>query len=100
MGEIRLGIEDLSIGKRRSALEHWLDEGVPAWFQTHLLPVTKSIADRWGQLTIQAKRKGFVISMADGLIAASAMEHGLTLITRNVKDFSAIDVPIVNPWDD
>jgi predicted nucleic acid-binding protein len=57
-GEIRIGIEDLAEGKRRAALEQWLEQGVPDWFQANLLPVTKAITDRWGQITVQAKRKG------------------------------------------
>jgi predicted nucleic acid-binding protein len=99
-GEIRLGIEDLPVGKRRTALEQWLEEGVPEWFQSNLLPVTKAIADRWAQMTIQARRRGIAISTADGLIAATAMEHGLTLITRNAKDFENIELPIFNPFED
>lgn len=100
LGEIRLGIEDLPVGKRRTALEYWLEEGVPEWFQANLLPVTKAIADRWGQTMIQAKRKGVTISTADGLIAATAIQHGLSLVTRNVKDFGGIEVPIFNPWEE
>ena len=97
-GEIRLGIEDLPAGKRRAALAHWLEEGVPEWFQANLLPVTKAIADRWGQITIQARRKGATLSTTDGLIAATALEHSLTLVTRNVKDFAGIGVQLFNPW--
>jgi toxin FitB len=100
VGEIRLGIENLPAGKRRAALEQWLEEGVPEWFQANLLPVTKAIADRWGQVTIQAKRKGIIIATADGLIVATAMQHGLTLVTRNVKDFGGIEVPVFNPWEE
>jgi predicted nucleic acid-binding protein len=99
-GEIRLGIEDLPVGKRRAALEQWLEEGVPEWFQANLLPVTKGIADRWGQMTIQAEQKGVTISAADGLIAATAIRHGLTLVTSNLKDFAGIQLPIVNPWEE
>lgn len=46
-GEIRLGIEDLPAGKRRAALDQWFEQGLPAWFDSHLLPVTRLIADRW-----------------------------------------------------
>jgi predicted nucleic acid-binding protein len=98
-GEIRLGIEDLPVSKRRAALEEWLEQGLPQWFESHLLPVTKAIADRWGQLTIKAKRKGIAITTADGLIAATALQHDLAIVTRNVKDFSATGVTIVNPWE-
>lgn len=80
-GEIRLGIEDLSPGKRRAELEEWFDQGLPDWFEDHLLPVTKAIVDRWGRLTIQAKRRGVTITTADGLIAATALEHDLGIVT-------------------
>ena len=99
-GEIRLGIEDLPEGKRRAALEQWLEQGVPEWFQDNLLSVTKAITGRWGQITVQAKRKGLTIATADGLIAATAIEHGLTLVTRDVKDFAGIAVSCFNPWEE
>ncbi|MDQ2900643.1 MAG: hypothetical protein M3Y07_12720, partial [Acidobacteriota bacterium] len=53
----------------------------------------------WGQITIGAKRKGVTVSTADGLIAATAIEHGLRLVTRNVKDFAVLGVPLTNPWE-
>jgi toxin FitB len=87
-GEIRLGIEDLPAGKRRAALEEWLENGLPDWFDSNLLPITKSIADRWARSTIDAKRRGVALTTADGLIAATAIEHGLAIVTRNVTDFS------------
>jgi predicted nucleic acid-binding protein len=69
-------------------LEKWLEEGLPQWFQENLLPVAKTISDRRGRIVIRAKRRGLALATADGLIAASAIEHGLTLLTRNVKDFA------------
>lgn len=98
LGEIRLGIEDLPAGKRRAALEEWLELGLPAWFDSHLLPFTGAIADRWGRLTIAAKKKGISITTADGLIAATAVEHDLAIVTRNVSDFAACGAALINPW--
>lgn len=98
-GEIRLGIEDLPVGKRRAALEEWFEQGLPFWFDAHLLPVSKSIADRWGRLAIAAKKKGVSLTTADGLIAATAAEYGLTIVTRNVNDFAKSGVMIINPWE-
>jgi predicted nucleic acid-binding protein len=99
VGEIGLGIEDLPIGRRRQDLELWVEQGLPAWFESHLLPVTRAVADIWGRLTIQGKKQGHAISTADGLIVAAAIAHDLTLVTRNVADFSELAVPLLNPWD-
>jgi toxin FitB len=98
-GEIRLGIEDLPAGKRRAALEEWFEQGLPAWFESHLLPVDKAIADRWGRLTIEAKKKGISLTTADGLIAATAIAHDLAVVTRNVTDFVTCGLTIINPWE-
>ena len=99
LGEIRLGIEDLPAGKRRFDLEQWLNVGLPVWFDVNLLPVTAAIADRWGRITIDAKRIGRALATADGLIAATAFEHALTLVTRNTKDFAELDIRLLNPWE-
>jgi predicted nucleic acid-binding protein len=98
-GEIRLGIEDLPAGKRRAALEEWLENGLPDWFDTNLLPITKAVADRWARITIDAKRRGIVLTTADGLIAATAIEHSLAIVTRNVTDFASCGLLIINPWE-
>ncbi|MDQ2774981.1 MAG: type II toxin-antitoxin system VapC family toxin [Acidobacteriota bacterium] len=98
-GEIRLGIENLPSSKRRKDLEQWLSEGLPQWFESNLLPVTKAIADRWGRVTMEAKRKGTALAMADGLIAATALVHDLAIVTRNLKDFAGLGVLVVNPWE-
>lgn len=100
LGEMRLGIENLPTGKRRNELEQWLETGLPGWFETNLLPVTKAIGERWGRLAIEAKRKGMTLGTPDGLIAATAFDHGLTVVTRNEKDFEGLGVPILNPWDE
>jgi toxin FitB len=100
LGEIRLGIEDMPPGSRRTALERWLNEGMPAWFDSNLLPITRTIAERWGQVTIQAKRRGRPISTADGLIAATALVHGLRLATRDIGDYRGTGVELFDPWSE
>ena len=62
--------------------------------------MTLSIADRWGALSAQRQLSGRPLSMSDGLIAATAIEHGLAVVTRNVKDFERLGVAVINPWDE
>lgn len=96
--EIRRGIELLAPGKRRAQLEEWLDD-LNRSFSERLLPVTKAIGDRWAVLSAQAKQRGATVALFDGLIAATALEHDLTIATRNVKDFAGLGVRLVNPWE-
>ena len=66
-------------------------------FEARLLPVTKAVADRWAVISAQTQRKGITLANIDGLIAATALEHDLTLITPNVRDFVGVEVPLVIP---
>lgn len=98
LAEIRRGIELLPVGKRRTQLEEWQDE-LQISFAARLLPVTKAIGDRWAVLSAQAQRRGTPLSVMDGLIAATALEHDLTVATRNIKDFAGLNIPLLNPWE-
>lgn len=98
-GEIRKGIQRLPAGRRRSELELWLEHDLARWFEYRLIPVSKAIADRWGIIAAHALAQGVSVPSVDGLIAATAIEYGLTLVTRNVKDFAALDIEILNPWE-
>jgi len=69
-------------------------------FHNRILPVTDRIADRWGVLDGQCQLNGTPLNMADGLIAATALEHDLTVVTRNVRDFTGLGVALLNPWED
>jgi toxin FitB len=97
-GEIRKGIDRLAPGRRRSELEKWLEVDLNRWFDERLIPVTKAIAERWGILTAAGLNRGTQLPSVDGLIAATASVHDLTLVTRNLKDFASLGVPILNPW--
>ncbi len=96
LGEIRKGIEKLTKGKRKERLTLWLEHDLPLWFGDRFLPIDAATADRWGLLTAQATRS---IPAIDSLLAATALTHGLTLATRNVKDFDFPGLNVVNPWD-
>ena len=98
LGEIRQGIALLAQGKRRIRLERWLETDLRMRFAGRIIPIDDDIAERWGGLTAEARRGGTALGVVDGLIAATALEHGLTLATRNVKDFSRLGVALSNPW--
>ena len=97
IGEIRKGLVVLPQGRRRMELEAWFHTDLLVWFRNRILPVTDSIADRWGVLEGQCQLKGTPLNTADGMIAATALEHDLTLVTRNVKDFAGLGVVLLNP---
>jgi toxin FitB len=97
--EILRGIELLPVGKRRTELEVWHGE-IESAFARRLIVVSPAIANRWAILSAQAQRRGTPLAIVDGLIAATALEQGLTLVTRNVKDFAGLGVAVFNPWGD
>jgi predicted nucleic acid-binding protein len=99
LGEIRKGVAGLSQGKRRTQLETWLELELQARFAGRVLPIDAAISDRWGLLAAEAKRKGRALSAIDGLLAATALHHNLTIVSRNVADFANTNVQILNPWD-
>jgi len=99
IGEIRKGLIVLPQGRRRAGLERWFHNDLPIWFGNRILPVTHAVADRWGVLDGQCQLKGTPLNTADGMIAATAIEHDLTVVTRNVKDFAGLGVSIFNPWE-
>jgi predicted nucleic acid-binding protein len=100
LAELRRGIELLPPGKRRDQLEQWLEtELLQSFDDTNVLPVTKAIGDRWAALSARAQEKGVQTAVLDGLIAATALEHDLIVVTRNVKDFVGLGVEVFNPWE-
>lgn len=98
LGEIRKGVAELAHGRRKANLETWLDVELQGRFRERILPIDAAIADRWGQLAATAKRKGKTLPVIDGLLAATALHHNLTLVTRNISDFVMVSVPVLNPW--
>jgi predicted nucleic acid-binding protein len=99
IAELRRGIAWLQDGRRRTALAAWLAHDLPARFAERVLPIDQTVAERWGDLMVQSRRSGVALSVMDGFFAATALVNDLMLVTRNVKDFAAFGVPLLNPWD-
>jgi predicted nucleic acid-binding protein len=96
LGEIRKGLERVEDAKRKQALLDWLEVELPHYFVGRLLDIDAATADRWGRLMAQAGRP---LPAIDGLLAATALQHDLTLVTRNSKDFVDVGVRLINPWE-
>jgi predicted nucleic acid-binding protein len=85
-GEIRKGASLLPSGNRRTQLEAWLQIDLPLRFKSRVLPIDEMTAELWGAMAAEAQLKGIALAVIDGLVAATAKRHGLTVATRNVKD--------------
>jgi len=99
LGEIRRGAVRLSAGSRRRALERWLEHDLPDRFAGRILPVDSGAAELWGRLLARAEAKGHPLPTLDSLLAATAMAHGLVLVTRNTRDFAFTGAELLNPWE-
>jgi len=95
LGEIRFGILLLPAGKRRARLERWFQEGVE---RIHCLAWESATGLRWAQLLADLRTRGRSMQIKDSLIAATALVHGLPVVSRNRRDFEKAGVEIVNPF--
>jgi len=95
-GEIRKGVTLLPPGPRRARILSWLESELPAWFADRVLAIDLGVTDEWGRMLANAAR---VIPAIDGLIAATALRHRLTVVTRNIRDFEDTGVELLDPWD-
>lgn len=98
LGEIRKGIASLPRGPKRTALESWLDRDLTLRFSGRILPIDQPVADRWGCLAGEAAAQGTPIPVIDGMLAATASYHELTIVTRNTEDIRQTGVSSFNPW--
>lgn len=98
IAEIRRGVALMDNGRRRDALAEWLAEELPRRFDSRVIPVDEPVALTWGDLMGSARRSGRGMSSMDGLIAATAVKHDLTLATRNIKDFEGFGISLFDPW--
>ena len=101
IGEVRKGIDLLpDVDPRRAALQSWLDHDLRVRFAGRLLAFDDAVAERWGQLEAHAKRRRLTLPTIDAQLAATALHHGLTFVTRNTAHLRPTGVSLFNPWSE
>jgi len=100
LAEIRFGIELVNEPTRRARLNDWLTHKVRPMFGQRVLPVTEDVMLKWRLLVEDGRKDGHTFSQPDLIIAASALEFGLTVVSRDTTDYARAHVPVLNPWID
>jgi toxin FitB len=98
--EIRFGIELVTDATLRAELTDWLTYKVRPMFTQRVLPVSEDVMFKWRLLVEEGRKAGDTFSQPDLIIAATALHHGLTVVSRDTSDYEKARIPIVNPWDD
>jgi len=97
LAELHRGVARLPSSRRRNELSTWLQQ-LEAGFENRVLPFTQETAGSWAQMCAKAESKGKPMAAFDSIIAATALEHGFALVTRNIRDFEHAPVVLINPW--
>lgn len=98
VGELEQGIRRLPSSQKRVDLTEWFHETLLPRYEDFILPIDRETMLQWGALQADLLNGGRKMPVMDSLIAATALQHGLTLVTRNVVDFVGVGVELVNPW--
>jgi predicted nucleic acid-binding protein len=98
LAEIRFGIELVTDAGRRAALNDWLAHKLRPMFAERVLPVSEDIMFRWRILVEQGRKAGHTFSQPDLIIAATGLEHGLVVVSRDTSDYEKAGVAVLNPW--
>lgn len=95
LGELSVGILGYPAGRKRASLERWFESVVQT---IECLPWDGAVSLRWARMVSQLKRKGQALPLLDSMIAATALRHGLTVVTRNTRDFQRAGVKVLDPF--
>lgn len=98
VGEVEWGIENVSDMAKRAALRQWLSRDLLPAYAGRILPIDEGVMLTWARMALATGKKPKQLPCMDALLAATALHHGLTLVTRNAADFQGFGVPLVNPW--
>ncbi len=95
IGEIRKGVDKLQSSKKKEKLRNWLEFELQIWFDNRILAIDADVANKWGEVLAMNSK---TLSAIDSLIAATALQYNLRLVTRNTKDFDIAGLELINPW--
>jgi len=98
LGELEKGIAKNTNVARKTRLIAWVRSDLSKRFEGRIIAIDAPVAERWGALAGSAENKGMSLPVIDSLLAATCIEHKLTIVTRNVKDFERCGVDCLNPW--
>jgi toxin FitB len=98
IGEIQRGICKLGNSPRALKLQDWLNDDLIVKFDRRIIPIDVSVMEGWGRLMAGLNTMGLSLPIMDSLVAATAIAHGFTLVTRNIKDFENSGIKLHNPW--
>ncbi len=98
VAEIRFGIRRVPDPGFRAELEAWLRDGLLAWFADRILEVDEPVLLRWCQLVGDGQKENYTYAQPDALLAATAWQHELGVVTRNTEDFARAGLRLLNPW--
>lgn len=98
LGELERGVAAHPDPAQRHRLQAWLEDGLRLRFASRILPVDETVASLWGRLSGEAARVGRTVPLVDGLLVATARRHGLTLVTRNLRDVEGLGAQVLDPW--
>lgn len=96
--EIRFGIELVKDASRRMELTDWLVHKLRPMFEDRVLEVTEDIMLKWRLLVEEGRKTGHTFAQPDLIIAATALHHGLTIVSRDTSEYEKANVPVLNPW--
>ena len=100
LAEIRFGIEQAHDPARRAEIKDWLTHKLRPMFERRVLPITEDVILKWRLLVEEGRKAGHTFTQPDLFIAATALQHGLTVVTRDADDYKLARVSVFNPWSD
>jgi predicted nucleic acid-binding protein len=96
--EIRFGIERVTAVARRMELTDWLEHQLRPMFEGRVLDITEDVMLKWRLLVDEGRKSGHTFAQPDLIIAATALHYGLTIVSRDTREYKIARAPVLNPW--